>query len=269
VSRTAKTKAGHDWEQAGAAWGHAAADWACFYEQYSIDAMLAMLVRTGIGPGVDLLDVACGSGLLVNIAAGCGANASGIDAAESLVEIARDRTPTADLRLGSMFDLPWDDASFDVVLSMNGIWGDCEGALEEMRRVVRPGGLAAIAFFGRGTPLDMRPLYLAMMPYLPQNEVDGLRSNNNIARDGVAESMLESAGFTVLERGSRVSMVEWPDDDVAWRAIASTGPIVEALQHPDQDGLRRDMLAAIAPLRDRNGIYRYRNDHQFVIARAG
>jgi SAM-dependent methyltransferase len=265
---TKAVREGHDWQQAGAAWGHAPADWACFYERYSLDVLLALFMRTGIGPGVDLLDVACGSGLLVNMAVGCGATVSGIDAAAPLIEIARDRTPAADLRLGSMFDLPWQDASFDVVMSMNGIWGDCEGALHEMRRVVRPGGTAAIAFWGRGTPLDMRPLYLAMLPYLPQHEVDGLRTNNNIAKDGVAEKMLEDAGFTVLDRGARVATVEWPDDDVAWRAMASSGPIVEALSHPDRDGLRRDLLAAIAPCRDRNGIYRFRNDHQFVIARA-
>lgn len=256
----------HDWQMAGAAWGHSAADWACFYEQYSLDVMVALFLRLGVGPGVDLLDVACGSGLLVHTATGCGCHVSGIDASEPLVEIARDRTPDADLRLGSMFDLPWDDASFDVVLSMNGIWGDCEDALAEMHRVVRPEGKVAIAFWGRDAPLDMRPLYLSMLPYLPQHEVDGLRSNNNIAKDGAAEAMLEAAGFTVLERGGRVSTVEWPDPVTAWRAIASSGPIVEALRHPDQDGLRRDVLAAIEHTRDRNGIYRYRNDHQFVIA---
>jgi ubiquinone/menaquinone biosynthesis C-methylase UbiE len=268
VSSTAKTDTGHDWEEAGDAWGHAAADWSCLYEHYNTEVMLAVFTRTGIAPGVELLDVACGSGLVARIASSCGARVSGIDAAAALLDVARARCPDADLRLGSMFDLPWEDGSFDVVTSFNGIWGNCGDALVEMRRVLRGGGKAAITFFGNEQPLDRRATYLAMLPYLPQEEVAGLRSNNEIARPGVAEQMLEQAGFEVLERGGRVQTIEWPDDDIAWRAMASTGPIVPALAHPDQDGLRRDILAALEPCRDRHGIYRFRNNQQFVIAQA-
>lgn len=262
------TTSEHDWQVAGAAWGHAAADWATLYEHYNTEVMLAVFTRLGVGPGVAMLDVACGSGLVARIAASCGATVSGIDAAESLIEIARVRSPESDLRLGSMFDLPWDDASFDVVTSFNGIWGNCGDALVEMRRVVRSGGLVAITFFGTEAPLDRRATYLAMLPYLPQEEVTGLRSNNEIARPGVAETMLEDAGFCVLERGGRVQTIEWPDPEIAWRAMSSSGPIMPALAHPDQDGLRRDILAALEPCLGPDGIYRFRNNQQFVIARA-
>jgi SAM-dependent methyltransferase len=268
VSTTASTETSHDWQEAGEAWGHAAADWSCLYEHYNTEVMLAVFTRTGIAPGVELLDVACGSGLVARIAISCGARVSGIDAAETLLDIARLRSPEGDFRLGSMFELPWDDASFDVVTSFNGIWGNCGDALVEMRRVIRPGGKVAITFFGNDEPLDRRATYLAMLPYLPHEEVDGLRSNNQIARLGVAEAMLEDAGFRVLERGGRVQTIEWPDADIAWRAMASSGPIVPALAHPDQEGLRRDILAALEPCRDRHGVYRFRNNQQFVIAQA-
>ena len=215
-----------------------------------------------------MLDVACGSGLVARIASSTGATVAGLDAAEQLVEVARNRNPDCDIRAGTMFDLPWDESSFDVITSFNGIWGNCGDALVEMRRVIRPGGLVAITFFGNGEPLDRRATYLAMLPYLPTEEVDGLRSNNQIAKPGVAEAMLESAGFTVVERGGRVSTIEWPDEEVAWRAMSSSGPIMPALAHPDRAGLRRDILAALEPCRDRHGIYRFRNDQQFVIARA-
>jgi SAM-dependent methyltransferase len=266
VSNTAKSETGHDWREAGEAWGHAAADWACLYEHYNTEVMLAVFARTGVGPGVAMLDVACGSGLVARLAASCGARVSAIDAAAALVDIARLRNPEADIRLGSMFELPWDAASFDVVTSFNGIWGNCGDALVEMRRVIRPGGKVAITFFGRDEPLDRRATYLAMLPYLPPQEVTGLRSNNEIARPGVAEEMLTEAGFTVLERGERVQTIEWPDPDTAWRAMSSSGPIAPALAHPDQEGLRRDILAALEPCRDRFGIYRFRNGQQFVIA---
>ncbi|MEY2419106.1 MAG: hypothetical protein QOG90_1786 [Actinomycetota bacterium] len=230
--------------------------------------VIALFAATGIGPGTDLLDVACGSGNFIRLARDAGATASGLDAAEGLVEIARDRNPRADIRLGSMFELPWEQESFDVVVSINGIWGHCGDALVEMRRVIRPGGMVGISFWGEGPPLDSRPFFKALLPHMPPTNVEGMRDTNAIATPGVAEKMLEAAGFDVVERGGRVSTIEWPDEETAWRAIASCGPIVPALEHSDPALVRRDVLAVMANYRDRHGIYRFRNDHQFVIARA-
>jgi hypothetical protein len=89
---------------------------------------------------------------------------------------------------------------------------------------------------------------------------------NDIAIPGVAEAMLEAAGFFVTERGARVSVVEWPDADVAWRAVSSIGPSVPALLGPDADVVRREIMDALEAVRDERGIYRMRSDHQFVIA---
>ena len=263
--------AGHDWREAGAAWGHAAVDWACLFEHYSMEVLAAMCAAVGVGPGVKVLDVACGAGLAIRFAQGCGATVAGIDAAESLVDIARDRNPDADIRVGSMFELPWPEASFDAVMSINGIWGHCGDALVEMRRVIRPDGRVGISFWSDGkgdAPLDARAMFLALAELTPDTNVDGMRNTNRIAKPGVAEDMLRDAGFDIIERGSRVSVLEWPDDDIAWRAIASCGPVVPALQHNDPDVVRRALLDALAPCRNASGVYRYRNDHQFVIARA-
>jgi hypothetical protein len=79
--------------------------------------------------------------------------------------------------------------------------------------------------------------------------------------------MLERSGFSVLERGGRVSTMEWPDADTAWRAIASVGQAVPALRSTDSSILREAVLAALDPCRDRRGVYRTRSDHQFVVAR--
>jgi ubiquinone/menaquinone biosynthesis C-methylase UbiE len=266
LSRPAAVKPGHDWRQAGEAWGRSPADWACLYEHYSTEVVSAIFARTGVGSGVTMLDVACGAGLALRIARGNGAAVAGIDAAEALLAIARERNPDADLRLGSMFELPWDDGSFDVAISINGIWGDCEGALGEMRRVLRPGGRVGISFWGNGTPLDSRAFFLALSEHMPDTKVDGMRSTNRIARPGTAEAMLTDAGFRVIERDARVSTIEWADADLAWRALSSTGPVAPAVEHSDPDRVRRDVLAAIDHCRAPSGIYRFQNDHQFVIA---
>jgi SAM-dependent methyltransferase len=258
---------GHNWRAAGEAWGHRAADWACLYEHYAIDVLIAIFGRVGVGPGTSLLDVACGSGLAVRLAAGMGATVSGVDASAELLAVATARTPDADLRLGSMFDLPWPNASFDAAISINGIWGGCEEALDEACRVLKPGAPLSISFWGEGPPLDIRGIFRPLARHSPESHHGSMKRLNDIATPGVAEAMLEAAGFVVAERDARVSVVEWPDADVAWRAVSSIGPSVPALRGPDADVVRREIMDALEAGRDQRGIYRVRSDHQFVIAR--
>jgi len=264
---TQETVAEHDWRVAGEAWGSRATDWSCLYEHYSIDVLIALFARLGVGPDTTLLDIACGSGLAVRIADGMGATVGGIDAAEDLIAIARERTPTADLRVGSMYALPWPDESFDAASSVNGIWGGCEAALDEAFRVLRPGGLIGISFWGTGPPLDIRTFFRIFAVHAPEDHRASMRQLNNIGTEGVAEEMLTASGFSVIERGSRTSVIEWPDAETAWRAISSVGPAVPALRTNDPSVLKREVLDALEPCRDRHGIYRSRSDQQFVIAR--
>jgi SAM-dependent methyltransferase len=257
----------HDWRAAGEAWGSHANDWSCLYEHYSIDVLIALFGRLAVGPRTKLLDIACGSGLAVRIADAMDATVAGIDAAADLVAVARARTPTADLRVGSMYELPWADGSFDAAMSVNGIWGGCDAALDEAFRILRPGGLIGISFWGTGPPLDIRTFFRIFAVHAPQEHRGSMRRLNNISTVGVAEEMLTASGFAVLERGKRTSVIEWPDAEIAWRAISSVGPAVPALRANDRSVLKREVLDALEPCRDQRGIYRTRSDQQFVIAR--
>jgi len=264
---TTEAESGHNWREAGDAWGHSATDWAYLYEHYSLDVMIAIFQRIGIAEGVRVLDMACGSGMALRHAGAMKATTAGIDAAASLIEIAQDRNPDSDLRLGSMFDLPWSDQSFDAVMSINGIWGGCEAALAEANRVLRPGGMIGISFWGTGKPNDLRDCFKAFAQHAPQEHFGSMKKLNNIATVGVAEQMLHGSGFDVIERGSRVSVIEWPDPELAWRALSSVGPAVPALRTTDPVIVKRSVLEAIDHCRDDRGAYRFENDHHFVIAR--
>ena len=227
---------GHQWEDAGAAWGSRARDWACLFEHYATEAIFAILDRVGATADTALLD------------------------------IARVRTPGADLRVGTMFDLPWEDESFDAVTAINGIWGGCEAALDEANRVLKPGGRIGLSFWGDQAPLDLRTCFVAFAKNSPADHLRGMKRTNDISRPGAAEEMLEDAGFEVVERDHRLSVIEWPDEETAWRAISSVGPAVPALEHVGSEVLRPVVLDALEGCRDAHGIFRFRNRQEFVIA---
>src|SRR5437660_10427525 len=129
-------------------WGRKAADFATLSEPGNCREYVAVHHRLGVDAGDRLLDVACGSGLAIELARLRGAACAGIDASARLVAVARDRNPECDITVGDMHALPWDPASFDVVTSFRGIWGTTPEAVAEIHRVLRPGGRARITVWG-------------------------------------------------------------------------------------------------------------------------
>ena len=57
------------WVEAGAAWSHAAADWAYRFERYADEAIEAIFHRLGLAAGTELCDIACGAGFALGRAA--------------------------------------------------------------------------------------------------------------------------------------------------------------------------------------------------------
>src|SRR5687767_12115659 len=102
----------------GPLWGSRPRDWAANEEQQAPTYEEAIR-RVGIGPGRRVLEVGCGSGVFLRLAADRGAEVFGLDASEALLELARARVPEADLRLGDMQFLPYEDDEFDVVCGFN------------------------------------------------------------------------------------------------------------------------------------------------------
>ena len=96
-------------------------------------------------PGDDVLDVGSGPGMLAaEMAAEVGPDGrvAGVDPSESMLALATRRTDAAEFVAGGALELPFPDASFDVVVSTQVLEyvEDVAGALAEARRVLRPGG---------------------------------------------------------------------------------------------------------------------------------
>jgi len=239
----------HDWRAAGAAWGTRAADWAYLAEPGFRRLYQTVHDRVGVSAGTLLLDVACGAGLALQLATERGALASGLDASPGLLAIARARSPRADLREGTMFDLPFPDASFDVVTSFNGIWAGCDEALAEVRRVLRPDGTAALAFWSN-QPCANLEIFRALQALQAATDAESSRTHLEISVPGVAEAMLESAGFVPTERDTVEIVSESPDPQLAWRAWSAAGPAFAAIGNLGEPAVRDCVLAVLEPLHD-------------------
>jgi SAM-dependent methyltransferase len=109
------------------------------------------VARLNIKPGSTVLDVACGNGNTALPAAIAGAEVTGVDIAPYLIEQAKERAAAAGVKaefdVGDAEDLPYEDATFDVVMTMFGAMFAPRPDLvaSELKSVCRTGGLIAMA----------------------------------------------------------------------------------------------------------------------------
>lgn len=111
------------------------------------DGMARTLAAARLQPGMTVLDVACGPGIVACAAALQGGHVTGIDLTPAMLEQARERQRTLkldnlDWRLGDATALPFAAGSFDVVLTRYSFhhMTDPAATLREMQRVCRKGG---------------------------------------------------------------------------------------------------------------------------------
>jgi SAM-dependent methyltransferase len=222
------------WEMVDEGWGRRAVDFATLSEPSACREYVAVQHRLGVGAGDRLLDVACGSGLAVELATLRGATCAGIDASSRLVAVAKDRNPRSDIRVGDMEALPWDRDTFDVVTSFRGIWGTTRTAVEEAHRVLLRGGRLAITVWGN---VGKSPGAWMMAPFrwATDEKVQHQADMVSLGRPGVGETFLDECGFDVAPRFEIPFVFEFPDPETFARGLASTGPAYEAIQSIGED----------------------------------
>ena len=240
------------WRVVDEGWGRQAVEFAALAEPTNCREYVAMHHRLDLGAGDRLLDMACGSGLAIELATLRGARCAGIDASPRLIAVARDRNPEADLRVGDMNALPWQDATFDLVTSFRGIWGTTPFALEEAYRVLTPGGRIGLTVWGhiKASPgaWVMEPFVLATEPKV-QNQAAMVA----LGRPGAGEGLLADIGFSNVQRVDLPFVFEFADPEAYARAIASTGPAFEAIQTVGEEAFH-DAAVELASRHVRDGL---------------
>lgn len=134
----------HDFERAG--WERSAEHYADVFSELTTQTAEAMLDAVNAGPGVRLLDVASGPGVIASAAAARGAIVTGLDFSPSMIAQARRKAPTIEFREGDAEALPFDAGSFDVVVMNFGLLhlARPQRAIAAAYRVLRPGGRYAV-----------------------------------------------------------------------------------------------------------------------------
>jgi SAM-dependent methyltransferase len=251
----------------GRLWGARASDWANIQERTVRPVYEAVLERTCVTAGTRYLDVGCGAGMAVQMAAARGARVSGIDAADALLAIARQRAPRGEFRQGDLEQLPFDDRSFDVVTGFNSFQyaGNPAVALGEARRVTRPGGAVVIMVWGNPQDMEAASLVTALRPLLPPPPPDA-PGPFALSDEAALRKFANDAGLTPVAVFDVDSPFIYPEEATAVRGLNSAGVAVRAMENSSVEAVTQAHARAIAPFRQPDGSYRIKATFRCLLA---
>jgi ubiquinone/menaquinone biosynthesis C-methylase UbiE len=200
-----------------------------------------------------LLDVACGTGAVIRLAAkqGHDGRLAGIDLNSGMLGVARSMPPNGppiEWYEGSALDLPFPAASFDVVLCQLGLqfFPDRPRALRQMARVLRPGGRAGLSVC---SAIERTPAAHAFVQALDKHlgpDASRTKRAEHIFPDPEeVKSLLEEAGFEDVEVMTVTKQIKFPSmlDYVRFQLIAT--PMASLIKDKD-DARRNQLIASIA-----------------------
>lgn len=252
----------------GPLWSERAEDWASLHEHNLTPVYAAVLDLVHAKPGVEILEVGCGGGTALKLAADRGATVAAVEAAEAFVEIGRRRVRDADIRLGDLQFLPFDDASFDVVMGFNAFQyaADTQAALAEARRVLRPGGRLAITVWGPPDECEIAAHLVALRPLVPPPPADA-PGPFALSQPGALRALVAAADFDVEIIADAAGPFTYPNEEIALRGLMSSGPCVNVIRQAGEQAVAAAILEGIAPYLQHDGSYRFENTWRFAIGR--
>jgi ubiquinone/menaquinone biosynthesis C-methylase UbiE len=249
-----------------------------FYEQYwkrqLEPAQTRLLEMAELRQGEQVLDVACGTGLVTLRAAahvgGAGA-VVGTDIAENMVQRARmlatlQHIDQATFTRMDAENLQVPDGVFDVTMCALGLmYVPAPGqALREMHRVLRPGGRAVAAVWGQRARCGWAEIF-PIVDARVQSEVCPLFFQ--LGTQDMLLQTFQAAGFKDVVSERLCTMLRYDTPEDACGAAFAGGPVALAYSRFDDRtrvAAHADYLASIAPYRTGNG---YAIPGEFVIVR--
>ena len=186
----------------------------------------------GVGSGMRVLDVACGTGVLSLVAADLvkpDGSVVGLDLNAGMLDVARRKAPFIDWHEAPAEAIPFEDATFDAVVSQFGLmfFQDKALAIQEMLRVLRPAGNLAIAVWDS---LENVTGYAAAVQLLSRlfgdSAAESLRAPYSLGDVQNLSSLFSDAGvpdikITTLEGKARYPSIRyWMEADIRGWTLA-------------------------------------------------
>jgi SAM-dependent methyltransferase len=176
--------------------------------RYELEPAIPEMARFADWSGRDVLEAGCGVGTDGVQFARAGARYTGLDLSDTALTLARLRFAAegleAELRRASITELPFPDASFDLVYS-NGVIhheADTERAVAEFHRVLRPGGQAIVMVYHRNSLNYAVNIMVVRRVLVPLLEVPGaVRAMSRIT--GEREDVLQGHADLLARHGLR------------------------------------------------------------------
>jgi SAM-dependent methyltransferase len=254
-------------ERWGPLWGARPADWA-LSEDRQTPTYEAALERVGLEPGQSVLDIGCGVGSFLRLVSDRGGRSFGLDASEALIELARDRLPDADLRVGEMEALPYDDDSFDLVTGFNSFFfaNDVVAAVCEAGRVARSGAPVVIQVWGPHAKNDLEAMKEVARPFFPPRPADA-PPEPDYSAPGVLEEIAMQAGLTPEQAFDASWAFEFPDEETMTRALIAPAGLAVLVGEREPE-FKQALVDGLARYRTTDGGYRLSNTYHYLIARA-
>ncbi len=253
----------------GRFWGSAAAHWATIQEQTCRPVYTAAFDRVGLKAGSEYLDAGCGAGMAAQLAAGRGAQVFGLDAAENLLAIARDRVPNGNFHIGELESLPFADASFDLVTGFNSFQyaANPGAALAEAKRVARHGSHVVVVTWGKPDGMEAASLVAALRPLLPPPP-PGAPGPFALSDETALRTFASAAALEPLEVFDIDSPWEYVDLSTALRGLRSSGVAARAIENSSAEAVDEAHAKALVTFRRSDGSYKIGATFRCLVTRA-
>lgn len=255
-------------ERWGPLWGARPADWA-LNEDRQTPTYEAALARVGLEAGQAVLDIGCGVGTFLHLVTERGARAFGLDASAALIDFARQRLPAADLRVGDMEALPYEDRAFDLVTGFNSFFfgNDIVAAVREAGRVAKPGAPVVIQVWGHHESNDLEAMKEIVRPFMPTRPPDA-PPEPDYAKAGVLEDIATQAGLTPEQAFDTTWSYQFPNEHTLRRALVAPAGIAPLVGPAQEEAVKDAIVAGLAAHRTADGGYSLRNQFHYLIAHA-
>jgi SAM-dependent methyltransferase len=230
-----------------------------------------VVVRAGLAPGEDVLDLGTGTGAVAQRAAeevGPSGSVTAADLSPDMLAIARRRVTELGLDNATVVEgraesIPADDGAFDVVLACLSLMYviDRETAAREMARVLRPGGRLVAAVWAGPEECDIVLFQTTAGRFAGPPPVPGV-GPGALAEAQPFLEQLAAAGIKAHVE-TEILGFEFPDFASAWETLAG---VTTAGLPPDALQDAKDAVVA-AMYGQGDGPRHFRNTTQFIVGR--